>query len=341
MKLEILDESRRQDYNRFAARQGGGNFLQAWEWGQWQESLGRQASRYFLAAADGRPQAAIQLLHMALPGGRFYLYAPYGPVAAGDFAGPAAAFLIESLRRRFPRALFLRLEPQVPWPELPKQARKSANIQPAITMQVALERETEELLGAMHPKTRYNIKLAQRHGVTVQSEPAVTPGHGLYVQELIDLIVQTQARQNYRGHPAAYYRRLIDFFALNGTAEAPRLRLYKALWQRQLLACGVMVDFGPTRVYLYGGSAAEQRQLMAPYLLHWQAMLDARLAGLSCYDLGGSEVSLGGERGFTRFKRGFGGTVVNFAGAYDAIFSPGWYRLYNLLRSANRLIKFF
>lgn len=78
---------------------------------------------------------------------------------------------------------------------------------------------------------------------------------------------------------------------------------------------------------------------MAPYMLHWQAMLDAKAMGLEYYDLGGSEVSGGGEKGFTRFKRGFGGEVVEYAGAYDIVINKSLYQVYRFLRSVNKIMK--
>jgi lipid II:glycine glycyltransferase (peptidoglycan interpeptide bridge formation enzyme) len=78
---------------------------------------------------------------------------------------------------------------------------------------------------------------------------------------------------------------------------------------------------------------------MAPYLLHWQAMLDAKSQGFECYDLGGSEVSGGGEKGFTRYKRGLGGVVVEYSGAYDIVINKFWYGIYRTFRFVNKRFK--
>ena len=77
----------------------------------------------------------------------------------------------------------------------------------------------------------------------VQSELVVTPRHGLYMQEAIQAIVDTQVRQKYRGHPAAYYRKLIDFFALNNAKSDLKVIIYKALYQKKLIASAIMVGF--------------------------------------------------------------------------------------------------
>ena len=255
---------------------------------------------------------------MPLPFGKCYLYAPYGPVISEKLKVESKK-LLQELQKKFPDGYFIRIEPQ----ELStfnfqlSTFQKSTNIQPAISMVLDVSRPDEALLAGMHNKTRYNIRVAERHGVEVQSELSVTPRYGLYAKEAVDLILQTQKRQNYRGHSAGYYKKLVDFFAVQNTSGDLKLAVYKALYKKELLASAIMVDFGKTRIYLYGGSSDNFRNIMAPYLLHWRAILDARAKGLQYYDFGGSEVSSGGERGFTRFKQGFGGKVVEYAGAYD------------------------
>ncbi len=343
MKLVEVSENQKDLYNQFVADSPTGSFLQSWEWGSWQEKLGRQVNRFFLKNdnEDNKNSVdsiigSIQLIKMPLPLGKYYLYAPYGPV--GDLKLKIEDLGLE-LQKKFPGAIFFRVEPICLFEGLSDGAKKTVNIQPAITMVVELNKQPEEILALMHPKTRYNIKLAQKHGVLVQSELVVTPGHGLYFKEAIDLIIETQIRQQYRGHNQAYYRNLIDFFSSQQSLDGLRVRIYKVLFGRQLLASGVMVDFGKTRMYLYGGSSEIQRNLMAPYLMHWQAIQDAKFEGLERYDLGGSEVSSGGEKGFTRFKQGFGGKVVNYSGAYDIVCRPLLYQSYKFARLANKIIK--
>lgn len=337
MQLQELNESNKKEYNQFVAGQPTGSFLQSWEWGDWQTHLGRTVHRFAFTDRAGLHIAAIQLIRMPLPAGKFYLYAPYGPVTDREFGTEDLQLLISELRKRFASALFLRIEPEKKLAGLERLAKKSTNIQPGITMVVDIAKTSEALLAAMHPKTRYNIKIAQRHGVEIQSELAVTPQHGLYVKEAIDAIVQTQVRQHYKGHNAAYYYGLVDFFAIRHSNSDLKIRIYKALYQKQLVTSGIMVDFGTTRMYLYGGSSEEHKNVMAPYLMHWQCMQDAQALGLKSYDLGGSEVAGGGERGFTRFKRGFGGAVVEYAGAYDIVNKRILYPLYKVGRVINRL----
>ncbi len=340
MQLVELTKNQRLDYNRFVAGQNG-SFLQSYEWGMWQEKLGKKVKRFFILDDQNVQVGAVQFVRMPLPWGRAYWYAPYGPVVTSNFNFEILGFKT-ALQKALPEALFYRVEPQNYRTIQPTghTIKKTINIQPAITMVVNVTKGEEELLKGMHPKTRYNIRLAQKHGVVIESELTVTPGFGLYAKEAVDLIVQTQIRQNYRGHSEAYYKNLLNFFVFLEKGKSDlQFTVYKALYNRQILASAIMADFGRTRVYLYGGSSEEQRNVMAPYLLHFQAMLDAHAQGLENYDLGGSEVSAGGERGFTRFKQGFGGKVVEYAGAYDLVNNPRLYWWYEKVRMVNLLVR--
>jgi lipid II:glycine glycyltransferase (peptidoglycan interpeptide bridge formation enzyme) len=189
----------------------------------------------------------------------------------------------------------------------------------------------------MHPKTRYNIKVAQRHGIIVEPTFVATPGHGLNLKEALDLVVDTAKRQGFRGYARPYYEGLIDFFALQPHRDL-QLSVYKARWQGHLLAAAIMIDFGATRVYLFGGSSENNKNLMAPHLLHWQAIRDAAANGLKYYDFWGLETSTGKSAGFARFKQGFGGRTVTDPPASDIVLKPMWYTLYRITRKLRRLI---
>ncbi len=348
MKLVELSSVDKDHYNAFVAAQESGSFLQSWEWGQWQERLGKKAFRFFIDDDGGNTVASIQLIQSPLPLGRFYLYAPYGPVVSEKLKVESKK-LVQELQKRFPSAIFIRIEPKVtfhfPLSTFHLPIYKSVNIQPGKTLVVDLKKTEDELLAEMHPKTRYNIKLAQRHGVQISGELIAVPGHGLYVKEALDLIINTADRQSFQTFPFSYYDGLLNFFAVQNPDSAVRLYIYKALLERELLSTAIMVDFGLTRTYLFGGSSQHHREVMAPYALHFTAMRDAKNLGLSSYDFWGIETASGDMPGFVRFKMGFapqsdsglaGGSIKEYAGAYDIPRQKLWYHGYKALRQVNR-----
>jgi lipid II:glycine glycyltransferase (peptidoglycan interpeptide bridge formation enzyme) len=92
-----------------------------------------------------------------------------------------------------------------------------------------------------------------------------------------------------------------------------------------------MIYFGDTATYLHGASSRERRELMAPHLLHWTAMMDAKSWGFRTYDFWGvapEGVEGHSWAGITRFKRGFGGKYVAYPGTYDVPVDRFWYGLY-------------
>ena len=348
MHLIELSSADKDRYNQFVANAPTGSFLQAWEWGQWQQELGREVRRFFVFEDKNNDNnddnrgvvGSIQLIKMRLAGKKYYWYAPYGPVISDGSLVMTGHSLLQTLQNNFVGAVFIRIEPKIEPSIIANLSSltKTKNIQPGKTLIVDLAKSEDMLLAEMHPKTRYNIKLAQKHSVEIQDEFMVTVGHGLFFDEALELILKTSARQRFFTYSADYYKNLVDFFALKNRGNI-KLHIYKAVFRDRLLAAAIMVDFGKTRTFLFGGSSELDRNVMAPYLLHWQAIKDAKAAGYLFYDFWGIETSSGAVPGFVRFKLGFGGRQMQYAGSFDIIWDRLWYKLYGYGRTINRLIK--
>jgi len=95
--------------------------------------------------------------------------------------------------------------------------------------------------------------------------------------------------------------------------------------------------------YLYGASGEAYREYMPNHALQWQAIRWAKSLGCREYDLWGipdaDEATLEAQYlsrnddlwGVYRFKRGFGGQVLRFAGAFDRVYNSLLYRVYLLV----------
>ncbi len=339
MNFVELGEQDSRKFNEFVCKQSTGSFLQAWEWGVLQHEYSRKNVFRFVVEENGTVLLAAQVILSPLFAGQYYAYIPYGPVVKDEDDKIVLQFFLDKLKQRFHKAVCIRVEPKYIPPAETDLGKKTINIQPGKTCVVNLAVNDDALLAAMHPKTRYNIKVAQKHSVNIQSEFVIQNGHGLYYKEAIDLILATAKRQGYYTHPFAYYEKIVNFFAINKRSSDIKVAIYKAVYKRALIATAIIVDFGNTRTYLFGGSSVDHRNVMAPHLLHYQAMIDAKNAGLSKYDFDGIETSVGKEAGFARFKLGFGGHIVTYCGAHDLVLHTNRYRLYILLRWLNRFMK--
>ena len=190
-----------------------------------------------------------------------------------------------------------------------------------------LSKSEEELLASMHPKLRYNIGLAQRNDVRVRFDMDE-------LNRVWHLFGETSGRGQFRLHDKSHY----DLMLTSLTGEC-RAFLATAWFEDQPIAANLMVDFAGVRTYLHGASDYEYRTLMAPHLLHWELMRDAKFNGLTVYDWWGVSPQDQPKHplvGVSRFKRQFPGEDISYPGTYDLVKRPVWYTLYALARRARR-----
>lgn len=206
------------------------------------------------------------------------------------------------------------------------------NVQPRRTIIVDLRPGEDAILGRMKQKCRYNIRLAEKKGVTVRSWSDIPAFHSM--------VVATGSRDGFAVHSAAYYQAAYDQFRPAGMCE-----LLAAEFEGTPLAALMVFARGHRAWYVYGASTDADRERMPNYLLQWEAMRWAKGRGCNEYDLwgvpdedepaleAGFEDRSDGLWGVYRFKRGFGGELRRAAQAVDRVYRPVLYRAY-LLRAA-------
>ena len=269
----------------------------------------------------------------------------YSPHAFGDDGDLSAAIplpeAVESFRAGIGTAPPTLLRWDVPWPKaavdrdgwIDAGLRPApVRVQPPDTVIVPLSRNEDELLAAMRSKTRYNVRLAAKRGVTVErytGPETLTPLRRWYA-----LYRETAIRDRIGIHPYRYYETVVRTAVEMQRAgeHAPRLAVYTAYHEGDLLAGIVVASWAGTSTYLYGASSNVKRNLMASYLLQWSAMRAAAAAGYQRYDLFGippTDDPSHPMHGLYRFKTGFGGEILHRGGAWDIPFRPvtsGMYR---------------
>jgi lipid II:glycine glycyltransferase (peptidoglycan interpeptide bridge formation enzyme) len=293
----------------------GGSILQSWVWGEFLQSVGQKIHRF----SDS--DFICLVVETDLPMGKKYLYCPRGPLGE-----PQSAIVDLKKFEQDHTVIFCRLEPSR-GVDLPIAAKE---VQPKNNWMLSLEKSEEEILIGMKPKTRYNIHLAKRKGVEVRE------GGKNDLLSFFQLMLETAKRNQFRLHPQNYYFQMWD------TLAAENLHLLLVYYQNQLLAGMLMSVYGETATYLHGGSSEKMKDMMAPYLLHWEAIRKAKSLGLKNYDFGG--IAPGNEAkhswaGISRFKKGFGGFEVDYPGSFDLIFSPLWYNIYKQSRLLRKILR--
>jgi lipid II:glycine glycyltransferase (peptidoglycan interpeptide bridge formation enzyme) len=226
------------------------------------------------------------------------------------------------------RGLILRVEPNAlvgdEWPAFleGRGFSKGNPVQPEATRLLRIDLDPESLKAGFKPKTRYNLNLAEKKGVTVRASRDVAT--------FARLAADTGKRQGIHLPGAAYYQAALELFG-----PSDEVRLYLANHEGDTLG-GIMVfRFGKTAYYLFGGSSDRKRELMPNYLLHWQAMLDFKALGCDTYDWWGIPEEPAPDHpwfGLYRFKTGFGGETVRYIGLYEHVLRPGPLKLEHRLQ---------
>ena len=291
--------------------------LQSWGFGEVQAREGWCSERVVL------PGGARAQVLLAGAGPLRWAYVPRGPVPATPAAveGLAAWARERGLAR-------LRVEPEAP-PSLGEALvelgfRPAAAVQPRHTAIVALGAE-DEMLASFKPKHRYNIRLAERRGVTVEE--------GADAAEMRRQSQGTAQRQGIALLGETQYRRRLDL--LSGC------RVYVARHEGEALAAIMVARFGSRAYYLYGGAVGRKLQLMPTYALQWAAIRDAARRGCRDYDLWGVPPSPHDPghpwHGLWQVKSGFNGALVEYCGAWDLVLSP-WASRFGGLASRARQV---
>lgn len=350
MQVREARSEERERWDEFVLGSAQGSFLQTWEWGAAQEIMGSKMWRLVVEDA-GEWQAVLLLVRRELPLGQGWLYGSWGPVMARAAWGRSDVFLalqkkIEELAGE-ERAVWVRVDAPVirdsevaaGWQKVLEESgweKSEREVQPAATLVLDLGKSEEELLAGMKSKTRYNVRLAERNGVTVRWSKDVKD-----VEVFWQLAQEVSERSGFSYHSKNYYEAILEKMNSGGGQMGAELAI--AEHAGDVLAVHLMVYAGGRATYLHGASSDKQRQLMAPALLYWETIKRAKERGCSMYDFWGVAPE-GADRshpwaGVTRMKEGFGGRREFYAGTYDLVAQPWVYHMIEVARRVKKVLR--
>lgn len=323
------------------------NFLQSGFWGSFKACFGWNARSFVIDWSDGN-KTPLMVIRRRLAPGISFAYVPWGPVFPKELVlndeekSRALADLARALHHLLPKdTAFIRFDPpwfnegaETPAPQLYSPfSRSGADIQPPDTVLINLEHSEEAILEAMKPKWRYNIRLAEKKGVTIRR----TDEEGLGT--FYNLYQSTAKRDGIAIHSLTYYQKL---FSHCKNYQGQEIGLYLAEHEGEAISAVIILFRGHEAVYLYGASADHKRNLMAPYALQWQAIKDAKAASCTSYDFFGippNEDPNHPMAGLYRFKTGFGGKIIHRPGSWDYVYRPVIRKLFTAAESLRRKLR--
>ena len=322
--MDLKPITQKSVYNRLVT-----HVIQSWEWGEFRKSLNIPVLRYGLYD-HGKLKTVFQLtLHKIPFTGSFVGYLPKGPFPDKNLADALKKIAKEK------NCAFIKVEPDVTMDNLENSSQLSiVNSQfikspkPLFTKYnfiLDLTPSEEILLKNLHPKTRYNIKVAQKHGVKVL-EKSNDRGFNTYLK----LYFETTKRQNYHGHNENYHRKAWDTLKNANIAH-----ILIAYFKNQPLTAWMLLNFKDTLYYPYGGSSKVNPEVMANNLVAWEAIKLGKKLKSNRFDMWGA---LGPDadpkdpwQGFHRFKKGYGGKLVEYTGTFDLVLNWPLYLAFTII----------
>lgn len=314
-------------------------FTQAWFFGEWQEAVNRKVRRFEIQD-DSKTLGFFQIIKYPLPFGQSFLYIPHGPIIIHnaqhvthdtEFLKGFKKILTEIGKEE--NSIFVQFDFYSHnlnyrsvgdlgkyFHKISKHRYHSSYFQPKYEWIIDLNKTEEKLLGEMHPKTRYNIGLAKRRGIEIE---IVSENFDKYFYDFYKLLGETAKRDNFNLHPKIYYQNI-----WRNCDENKNSFLAIAKYNNKILAINLILLFGNTAYFTLGGSNSEHKNLMFSHLAQWEAVKEAKKRGFKFYSFGA--VNSKGFEGISRFKKGFGGELLEYSDSYDLILKPFLYKLYNL-----------
>ncbi|MBI2028056.1 MAG: peptidoglycan bridge formation glycyltransferase FemA/FemB family protein [Candidatus Levybacteria bacterium] len=301
--------------------------LQSVEWGEFRKKTGVKVIR----------ENDLLITIHKIPHTPFTIgYIPKGPLPTKE--------MLSKLKEigKIEKCIFIQLEPNVQRTqnyELNSQFAIRNSFHPLFTKYtfvLDLTKSEDELLKNMHPKTRYNIKVAQKHKVIV-----VEDNSDEAFETYLKLTQETTKRQGFYAHTENYHRlhwssfphKIINHKSLIINQLSSHLLL--ANYQGKTLVAWIVFVYKDTLYYPYGASSTEHRETMASNLMMWETIRFGKKLGLKKLDMWGA---LGPNPdpkdpwyGFHRFKQGYGGELVEFVGSYDLVIDPFFYEIYKIV----------
>lgn len=313
--------------------------LQAYEWGEFREGTGVKVVR-----AGGIQITIHKVPHTPWSVG-------YAPKTMTPLNQEMIKILSEVAKKN--KCIFIKLEPKVEVQDVRRQTIDISKLGlvpgralfTKYNFVLDVTPKEDDLLAGFKPKTRYNIRVAEKKGVKVEINDTEQA-----FKRYLDLTEETTKRQGFYAHGPKYHQ---DMWRILGKSEIlnPKSKLTAQLlvakYQGEIITTWVVFKFKDTLYYPYGASTREHREVMANNLVMWEAIKLAKQWGCKYLDMWGALGPEADKRdawyGFHTFKAGYGGRHVEYIGSWDYVVKPWVYKIFRVIEEIRwrvlRLIK--
>ncbi|MBR4949386.1 MAG: peptidoglycan bridge formation glycyltransferase FemA/FemB family protein [Clostridia bacterium] len=341
--MEFLNKENEKEFNEFVDNCEKGHFLQTTMWAKVKNTWAYEG--VISRGEDNKIKGAMLILIRKMrPFPYSLLYSPRGPVC--DINDE------ETLKELFDGAkkiaekhngYELRLDPDVKKDEenfgkickklgfsIKNDDKNYEGIQPRFVFRLDIgDKDEEQLLEYFSSKTRYNIRLSIKKGVTVKRCGKEA------LDDFTRIMRETGERDNFSIRSKDYFERILDNFGKDSM-------LAMAYFEDKPIAGILPVRYAGKVWYVYGASSNEYRNVMPNYQLQWEMIKWAKENSCKIYDFRGVAGFLDFNEkvnGLYRFKKGFNGEFTEFIGELEYVYKPFAKKLIHFAEKSYKALK--
>jgi len=321
MNLNIREIDDKEIWENFLLECKEKTFLDSWNWGEFQKSLGNKIWRIGIFENENLLGLAL-VVKIEAKRGKF-LFIPHGPNLKIEDKEKKLK-LLRVLRDELERIAksedcdFIRISPIL------KKTKENEEIfsilgfknapifiHPEITWELNIEKSEEDILAGMRKTTRYLIKKAQKEKLLTIREENSLEGVSLFNK----IYLETKERQHFVPFSLEYLQK--EFLAFKDEGQ---ISILLGNYKGEVIAGGIFIFWQNLAFYHHGASSRKYSKIPTSYLLLWEAIKKAKQKGCKVFNFWGIAPTDSPKHpwaGLTLFKIGFGGEKKEYVKTKD------------------------
>lgn len=324
--IKYLTPELYDDYEAFISGHPKGHFVKSIKWAEFKKPW--KFEGFLSVDESGKIRGSMLIFLSQVPHTKYtHMYCPRGPVVDDGDVDTLKELCDEAraLAKKY-NAYELSIDPDITDADeaylsdlkaagfvVNNTKNRPEYLQARYVFRLYLDGKTQdEVFMEFHSKTRYNVRLSERKGVTCRI------GTKEDLPAFREIMVETAVRDGFMARSLKYFEDMYDVLSPDN------LRLYLIEYEGKAIAGAIAIYYGDKLWYLYGASSNRERNRMPNYMMQWEMIKWAIEKGCSIYDFRGvtGDMEKTFLEGLIRFKQGFGGVQVDFVGKLDMLFMP-------------------
>lgn len=313
----LEQSSGREEWDRLLLESRDYNVFQSYGWGEYRRAFGWTPARFVAKDESGATVAMAQVLTKRFPAGLTVGWSPGGPVVMFPKTQRRdLAEIIELLLQRIEaqnRRVCIRFNCYLPHSAALTYAFSRSCVRPLLSLttgyslRLDLQDSFETLIERVKPRHKTYIRRASAHNIECKAGRDEK-----FIREFVGLHNELTTRKRLSKH-----RTNFDEVAALCRQLGEQATIFTGYLEGEALSSYLILNCGQKAFYLMAATGSRGREIRASYAVFTRLLEYLQQNGIRQFDLGGMDPRTREAEGVNRFKRGFGGRLIEYAGEWE------------------------